>query len=67
MYKKFKHFIDFKDAKRQFDLLVYPDKKTTIGTFFWIVAVMFVLMTTVSFIIDPLSISLVKVIATGSL
>ena len=67
LFGKLKHFIDFGDAKRQFDLLIYPDTKTTISTFCWILVMMTTLICLVTFAIDPISISIVKTIATGSL
>ncbi|MGR5365787.1 hypothetical protein [Photobacterium damselae] len=64
---KLRNFLDFKDAKRQFDLLIYPDKKTTMNTLIWVVAMMTTLLCLVTFVIDPASIYIVKTIATGTL
>lgn len=60
--RSIKHRLNFQDAKKQFDLLVYPDKKTAWKTFSWIVTVMITLMALITFVIDPLSIAIVRLV-----
>ncbi|PSV01075.1 hypothetical protein C9J27_03390 [Photobacterium kishitanii] len=61
-YNSVKHRLNIKDAKKQFDLLVYPDKKTASHIFTWILLLMIVLMSLITFVIDPLSIAIVRTI-----